>query len=247
MPYRGDCNGLFFPFFFRCWRVGEEHNSETDEVSYFERWPNHSFTAAPAAVFTSEASGFSIQVSDSTTQSQLISVISNIFFSRNDLKIPLNYANIIRSLVFSVFSVVFRALVFRMHCHTVKTLWECFILLFLLSSKDYSWRWLLRGRVQAVQGGRVQQHHPVHHRHHQGHGQAEDWLWRPCQSSRCLSQGRDLPSKACSKNITNHTQACWEMACVYSPTEHSFLQIYKGKNSYSARHLICRMHSVWGP
>lgn len=48
--------------------------------------------------------------------------------------------------------------------------------------QNHSWRWLLRRGMQAVQSGGVQQHHPVHHGHHQGNGPVKDRFWRCCAS-----------------------------------------------------------------
>lgn len=45
---------------------------------------------------------------------------------------------------------------------------------------------LLRGGVQAVQGGGVQQHHPVHHGHHPRNGQAKDRFWGRCTSGESV-------------------------------------------------------------
>lgn len=42
--------------------------------------------------------------------------------------------------------------------------------------------------MQAVQGGGLQQQHPVHHGHHPGHGPAKDRVRRRCAS------GEDQPS-----------------------------------------------------
>lgn len=50
----------------------------------------------------------------------------------------------------------------------------------LFLCQNHSWRWLLRRGVQAVQSGGVQQHHPVHHGHHQGNGPVKDRFWGRC-------------------------------------------------------------------
>lgn len=58
--------------------------------------------------------------------------------------------------------------------------------------KDYPRGWLLRRRVQAVQGGGLQQHDPVHHGHHQSHGQPEDRLRGLDSSGRFPTTGLTL-------------------------------------------------------
>ena len=51
------------------------------------------------------------------------------------------------------------------------------MLTFSSRPQNYPWGRVHTGGVQPVQSGGLQQHHPVHHRHHQSYGQAGHRLW----------------------------------------------------------------------
>lgn len=51
--------------------------------------------------------------------------------------------------------------------------------------QDHPRRWLLGGGVPAIQSRGLQQHHPVHHGHHQGYGEPADRLRGLLQSGAC--------------------------------------------------------------
>lgn len=53
--------------------------------------------------------------------------------------------------------------------------------------QNHSRGWLLRRGVQAVQSGGVQQHHPVHHGHHQSNGPVEDRFWGCCTRGKLVT------------------------------------------------------------